>query len=69
MVVVVLFDVHLVDKRSPPALHALTRRHLRAALDELDPERPAALARYPVCGVTGLAERIDRHDCRQGDCR
>lgn len=43
-----------------------TRRHLRAILDEIDPGRPTALSRCPVCGATGLAERIEQHDCRGG---
>jgi hypothetical protein len=43
-----------------------TKRHLRAALAELDPELPTALEKCPVCGRVGLAERIEVHDCGGG---
>lgn len=45
------------------AVHPDTRRHLRAALDELDSGTPAPLRECLVCGIVGVAERIHEHDC------
>lgn len=39
------------------------QRHLRAALELLDPDHPTPLEECPVCGVLGTQERIANHDC------
>ena len=45
------------------------KRHLRAALEELDDDHPTSLEECPVCGVAGLAERIATHDCAAAEQR
>jgi len=39
--------------------------HLHAALESCQ-ELPTTLVVCPACGVVGLPERIEIHDCRQG---
>lgn len=48
------------------AVHPEARRHLRAALDELDPDAPEPLRECEVCGRLGTSGRVADHDCRRG---
>jgi hypothetical protein len=42
----------------------IVRDHLRAALRELDAIPPTPLVECRLCGLVGLPERIETHDCR-----
>lgn len=48
------------------AVHPETRRHLRAALGELDPGAPTGLVECPTCNRVGVPERIEERPCRGG---
>ena len=39
-------------------------RHFQAILELLDIETPTPLMECPVCGCSGLPERIRAHECR-----
>jgi len=49
--------------RLPDGVCFEAKRHLRAALEELDDDHPTPLEECPVCGVVGLPERIAAHEC------
>lgn len=40
-----------------------TRRHLRAAFDQLDPDAPAPLVACRNCGRTMHPDRLPEHKC------
>ena len=46
-----------------------TRDHIEAALALVDELSGPELIECPVCGRTGLPERIVDHDCRSGSTR
>ena len=45
----------------------VVRAHLEAALKQCRALPPTPLVECPVCGRTGLPERIQMHDCPEAD--